>query len=105
VDTSDGDVSPAHSQRSSLSLGSRPGSSNGGGGFTKKVSFADDLGMLLEQICFFNESSDTPPNLSPRVLRRYASVDNLMMPCSNSYSVGQVCSDKWPGKEPPNSGP
>ena len=38
--------------------------------------------MLLEQICFFYETSDTPPNLSPKVLRRYASVDNLAKPSS-----------------------
>jgi len=75
VDASDGDASPARSS----SLGSRPGSNGQGAGFTKKVSFADDLGMLLEQICFFHESSDTPPNLSPRLLRRYASVDNLVI--------------------------
>jgi len=42
--------------------------------------------MLLEQICVFYESSDTPPNLSPKVLRRYASVDNLAKPGSyNSF--------------------
>jgi len=75
LDASDGDASPIQSPRTSLS-GSRP-SSGSGGGLTKKVSFADDLGMLLEQICFFYESSDTPPNLSPKVLRRYASVENL----------------------------
>ena len=46
---SDGDLSPTHSVRSSLS-GSRPGSNGAGGGLTKKVSFADDLGMLLEQV-------------------------------------------------------
>jgi len=44
--------------------------------------------MLLEQICFFYESSDTPPNLSPRVLRRYASADNLAMPNSSASSFG-----------------
>lgn len=77
--SSDVDTSQLQSVRSSLS-GSRPlggGGSVSAPGLTKKVSFADDLGMLLEQICFFHESSDTPPNLSPRVLRRYASVDNL----------------------------
>ena len=48
---SDGDLSPTqtHSVRSSLS-GSRPGSNGAGAGLTKKVSFADDLGMLLEQV-------------------------------------------------------
>jgi len=81
----DGDLSPPLSVRSSLS-GSRRGS-NGTGGLTKKVSFADDLGMLLEQICFFYESSDTPPNLSPRVLRRYASAENLTSPNSSFGSV------------------
>jgi len=67
--------------RSSLS-GSRP-SSTGAGGLTKKVSFADDLGMVLEQVCVFHESSDTPPLISPRVLRRYASVENLATPRSS----------------------
>ena len=83
LDASDGDLSPPQSFRSSLS-GSRPGSGSGPGGLTKKVSFADDLGMLLEQICFFHESPDTPPNLSPRMLRRYASADNLASPSNSS---------------------
>ena len=40
---------------------------------------------LAAQVCVFHESSDTPPNISPRVLRRYASVDNLSTPaCSSS---------------------
>jgi protein phosphatase 1 regulatory subunit 3A/B/C/D/E len=44
---------------------------------TKKVSFADDLGQLLEQIKVFSESSDTPPNISPRIIRRHHSVESL----------------------------
>ena len=93
--TSDSDVlSPSsRSHRSSLS-GSRPasggssGSGGSGGGLTKKVSFADDLGMLLEQIQFFYESSDTPPNLSPRVLRRYASAESLLaVPPKSSWEL------------------
>lgn len=54
------------------------------------MSFADDLGMLLEQICVFYESSDTPPTLSPRVLRRYASVDNLAKPYPSFWSSSEL---------------
>jgi hypothetical protein len=64
------------------------GSTGSGGGLTKKVSFADDIGQILEQIRVFTESSDTPPNLSPRVIRRHGSVDCFSSSSSSSSEFG-----------------
>lgn len=100
LEASDSDLSPTHSVRSSLS-GSRPSSSGTSGGLTKKVSFADDLGMLLEQVRVFQESSDTPPNISPRVLRRYASVENLSTPFGSAeFKLGRGWSQRLSASMP-----
>ena len=53
---------------------SRPASprtptSPGGKGMKKRVSFADDLGLALENIRIMSEPSDTPPRLKPDVFR------------------------------------
>lgn len=47
----------------------RSPASPGGKGLRKKVSFADDLGLALENIRIMTEPSDTPPRLKPDVFQ------------------------------------
>jgi protein phosphatase 1 regulatory subunit 3A/B/C/D/E len=58
----------------------------------KKVSFADDVGKLLESIRIFAESSDTPPEIGRHVISRYekAAADGTSVGVSDACRLALV---------------